>query len=212
MEVKNKIIEGASTLFHKYGVRSVSMDDIARYLSMSKKTLYQYFKDKDELVTLGMQAHMEQEKAEFQEIANNAHNAIHEMAGVTKLMRKNMKGINPSLLFDLQKYHPNAWNVWLDFKENYIKDSVVSTLQKGMEQGLFRDEIDPEVMAIFRVEQVQMAFDDRVFPADKFNFKNVQMSFLDHFIHGLVNDKGRELLKKYLDQETKTNSIHQHEN
>ncbi|MEM7107535.1 MAG: TetR/AcrR family transcriptional regulator [Bacteroidota bacterium] len=212
MEIKNKIIEGATTLFHKYGVRSVSMDDIARYLSMSKKTLYQYFKDKDELVTLGMRAHMEQEKSEFEEIVDHADNAIHEMASVTKLMRKNMKDINPSLLYDLQKYHPNAWNVWLDFKDNYIKDSVVSTLRRGVEQGLFRDEIDPEIMAIFRVEQVQMAFNDQVFPSDKFNFKEVQISFLDHFIYGLVNDKGRVLFQKYLDQETKTNSIEQHEN
>ncbi|MEM9857381.1 MAG: TetR/AcrR family transcriptional regulator [Bacteroidota bacterium] len=212
MEVRNKIVEGASSLFHRYGVRSVSMDDIARNLSMSKKTLYQYFKDKDELVTVGMQLHMEEEKAEYQEIVDNAKDAIHEMTGVTKCMRKNMSDLNPSLLFDLQKYHPSAWNVWLDFKDNYIKGAIASALKRGVEQGLFRKEINPEIMAIFRVEQVQMAFDDRVFPTNKFNFRDVQLFFLDHFIHGLVNDKGRLLLKEYLDQETKTNTIEQHEN
>lgn len=207
MEVKDKIIEGASFLFHKYGVRSVSMDDIARHLSMSKKTLYQYFKDKDELVTIGIQRHMEKEKAEYQEIEATAKDAIHEMTGVSQCMRKNLRDLNASLLFDLQKYHPKAWGVWLDFKDNYIKDSIVATLCRGVEQGLFRKEIDPEVMAIFRVEQVQMAFDDRIFPANKYDFKEVQMKFLDHFIHGIVNEKGRKLLTQYLEQETKTNPI-----
>lgn len=212
MEVKDKIVEGASFLFHKYGVRSVSMDDIARHLSMSKKTLYQYFKDKDELVTTGMMLHMEREKEEYAEIEANSKDAIQEMASVTKCMRKNLSDLNPALLFDLQKYHPNAWNVWLEFKNNHIKNSIVATLRRGVEQGLFRKNIHPEIMAIFRVEQVQMAFDDRVFPTTKFDFKEVQLNFLDHFIHGLVNDKGRELLEKYLIQDTKTNSIHQHEN
>ena len=208
MEVKDKIVEGASFLFHKYGVRSVSMDDIARHLSMSKKTLYQYFKDKDELVTIGIQLHMENEKSEYQQIEDNAKDAIHEMTGLIFLILKNLRVLNPGVLFDLQKYHPNAWNVWLDFKHNYIKDSIVATLRRGVEQGLFRKEIDPEVMAIFRVEQVQIAFDDRIFPTDKFDFKEVQIKFLDHFVHGIVNDKGRKLLSQYLEQETKTNSIH----
>ncbi len=214
MEVKDKIVEGASVLFHKYGVRSVSMDDIARHLTMSKKTLYQYFKDKDELVTTGIYIHMEKEKADFLKIEDQASDAIEEMVKVTICMRKNLRDINQSLLFDLQKYHPKAWAVWLNFKNDYIKNSVVRNLKRGIEQGLFRKDINPEIMAIFRVEQVQMAFDDRIFSADKFDFKDVQMSFLDHFIHGVVNDKGRKLLNQYIEQEnqTKTNPILTDEN
>ncbi|TRX49192.1 TetR/AcrR family transcriptional regulator [Fulvivirga sp. M361] len=207
MEIKRKIVEGASELFHKYGVRSVSMDDIARHLSMSKKTVYQYYKDKDELVTIGMSLHMEKEKEEYQEIESKAHDAIEEMAMLSTCLRRDLRDINHSLLFDLQKYHPKAWQVWLNFKNDFIKNSISDNVKRGMEQGLFRKDVDPEVMAILRVEQVQMAFDDRIFPADKFDFREVQIDFFDHFIHGLVNEKGKKLLDKYLEQENNSKTI-----
>lgn len=188
-------------MFTRYGVRSVSMDDIARQLSVSKKTIYQYFKDKDEIVTMAVQAHMEHEKKEYEEIANCSHNALEELSKVCSCMRKDFKDMNPSLLFDLQKYHPDAWNVWLQFKNEHIKNQIVSNLKRGVEEGYFRKEIDPEFLAILRVEQVQLVFDNQIFPADKFNLKETQMKLMDHFVHGLVTEKGRKLYMSYLEKE-----------
>nr|WP_281349583.1 TetR/AcrR family transcriptional regulator [Fulvivirga aurantia] len=187
-------------MFHKYGIRSVSMDDIARHLTVSKKTIYQYFKDKDEIVTLTLRAHMEMEMKEYDEVFEVATNAVEELALVSKCMRKDFKDMNPSLLFDMQKYHPGAWKIWLDFKNEFIKDHVVSNLKRGIEEGYFRKDIDVEVMAIFRVEQVQLAFDDSVFPSDQFDFKKVQMQFFNHFVHGIVTEKGLELFEAYLEK------------
>jgi len=201
VEIKDKIAAGASELFHKYGIRSVSMDDIARNLSMSKKTLYQYYKDKDELVTVGIKQHMEMEKSEYDEIFQNAHDAIEELALVSRCIRKNLKDINSSLLFDLQKYHPKAWSIWKDFKNHYIKDSIAKNIERGMSEGHFRAEIDPETLAILRVEQIEMGFDNRIFPSDKFNFREVQMICLDHFIHGIVTEEGRKLFQEYLQKQ-----------
>lgn len=189
------------------------MDDIARHLSMSKKTLYQYYKDKDELVTIGMSLHMEKEKEEYEEVERKAQDAIEEMAMISSCMRRDLRDMNPSLLFDLQKYHPRAWQVWLDFKNDFIKNSISQNVKRGIEQGLFREDVDPEIMAILRVEQVQMAFDDRIFPSDKFDFRTVQMDFFDHFIHGLVNEKGKKLLDTYLEQQNNPKTItSSHEN
>ena len=190
------------------------MDDIARHLSMSKKTLYQYFKDKDDLVTTCMKVYMEQEKEEFKSIEKLSVDALQEMALFTRCMRKNMKDTSAAMLFDLQKYHPNAWKVWTDFKNEFTKNYIVRNLERGIEEGLFRKEIDPETMAILRVEQVEMAFDDRVYPSSKFDFRQIQMAFFDHFVHGLVTDEGRKVFLQYMEQEsdTKTNSIIPHEN
>lgn len=201
MEIKEKIIAGAGELFTRYGVRSVSMDDIARQLSVSKKTIYQYFKDKDEIVTMAMHAHMEREKQEYEEIASCSHNALEELSKVCSCMRKDFKDMNPSLLFDLQKYHPDAWNVWLQFKNEHIKNQIVRNLKRGVEEGYFRKEIDPEFLAILRVEQVQLIFDNQIFPADLFNLKEAQMKLMDHFVHGLVTEKGRKLYMSYLEKE-----------
>lgn len=197
MEINERIIVAADSLFMKYGARSVTMDDIARELSVSKKTIYQYYKDKDEIVTLVSQAHIEQEKKEFTEIYESSNNAIEEIFKISQCIRKMVTEINPSLLYDLQKYHRKAWDLYLDYKTEFIKNSVVNNLQRGIKEGCYREEIDVEVIATFRVEQVQMAFDDKIFPRNKFNFSEVQMQLLNHFIHGLLTDKGRKLYKDY---------------
>lgn len=78
-------------------------------------------------------------------------------------------------------------------------------LERGIEEGYFREEIDPEFLARLRVEQVQLVFDDRIFPTDQFNLKETQMKLFDHFVHGIVTEKGRKLYKKYLENEKSFN-------
>jgi len=197
MEINERIIVAAESLFMKYGARSVTMDDIARELSVSKKTIYQYYTDKDEIVTLVSQAHIDQEKEDFNKIFETSHNAIEEMFKMSQCMRKIVTEINPSLLFDLQKYHRKAWDLYLVYKTEFIKNSVVNNLSKGIEEGYYREEIDVEIIATYRVEQVQMAFDNKIFTRNKFNFLVVQMQLFDHFLHGLLTDKGRKLYKNY---------------
>jgi len=197
MEINERIIIAAESLFMKYGARSVTMDDIARELSVSKKTIYQYYTDKDEIVTLVSQAHIDQEKEDFNKIFETSHNAIEEMFKMSQCMRKIVTEINPSLLFDLQKYHRKAWDLYLVYKTEFIKNSVVNNLSKGIEEGYYREEIDVEIIATYRVEQVQMAFDNKIFTRNKFNFLVVQMQLFDHFLHGLLTDKGRKLYKNY---------------
>lgn len=197
MEINERIIAGAGALFMKYGARSVTMDDIARDLSVSKKTIYQYYKDKDEIVTLASQLHIEQEKKEFVSIEASSHSAIEEMVKISQCIRKIVGQVNPSLLYDLQKYHRKAWDLYLDYKNEFIKDSVVNNLERGIKEGCYRKEIDVEVIATHRVEQVQMAFDDKIFPRNKFNFSEVQMQLFDHFLQGLLTDHGRKSHKDY---------------
>ncbi len=204
MTLEQKIIAGAGDLFHKYGIRSVTMDDIARHLSVSKKTIYQFYKDKDEIVLLSLKAHMDQLKLEYDEIFLNSANAIEELSRVSKCMRKDFKDMNPALLFDMRKYHPNAWQMWVDFKNEYIKNQVMTNLIKGIKEGYYRDTLNPEVLARLRVELVQLAFDESIFPTDKFNLKELQLQFFDHFIHGIVTEKGRLLYHEYLENEQST--------
>ena len=200
METRAKIIKGAAELFTKYGVRSVTMDDIARELSISKKTIYQYFKDKDEIVLMAVQSHAENEKEDYNYIFNRSRNPIEELTLMTRCMRDDFRDMNPSLIFDLQKYHPQAWKVIEDFKNSYIKNALVRNLRDGIEQGLYRENMDPEVLAIMRLEQVQLAFDSRLFPPDKFNLADTQLQFLSHYVNGIVTEKGRELYLEYLNK------------
>jgi TetR/AcrR family transcriptional regulator, cholesterol catabolism regulator len=196
-DIKDKILKGAMELFLKYGVRSVSMDDIARHLAVSKKTIYQYFTDKDDVVSRVASNHLEKTRTEFDAYRTNSKNAIDELVTISRCLKKDMQEMNPSLLFDLHKYHPKAWNVWLEHKNKYIRDSVVKNLVQGIEEGYFRPEINPEVLAAVRLELVQLGFDELVFPHDKFNLAVVQVQIFEHFIYGLLTDKGRKLYEKY---------------
>ena len=199
--MKDKIIETAGDLFMKYGVRSVTMDDIARENAISKKTIYQFFKDKDDVVNHVAALHLEHEKQEYDEIHSSSHNALEELAKINHCIRKNFREMNPSLLYDLQKYHREAWNIFEEFKHVYIKNSVADNLRKGIAQGHFRSDIDPEIMANFRVEVVEMAFNESIFPQEKFDFRSVQMQLFDHYVQGIVTEEGRRLYEEYLEKE-----------
>ncbi|HEX6226160.1 MAG TPA: TetR/AcrR family transcriptional regulator [Chryseolinea sp.] len=197
LDIKKKILKAAESLFMKYGVRSISMDDISRHLAVSKKTLYQHFADKEDIVSMACQAHIETMAAQFLEITRNSKNAIDELTKISRCLKKNTEDTNPSLLFDLQKYHPKAWSVWLNHKHKFIRDSVIRNLRQGIEEGHYRPEINVDIIAAMRLELVQLPFDDNVFPTSRFKIAEVQMQIFDHFVHGIVTDKGKKLYQKY---------------
>lgn len=196
-QTKDRILQGALELFLKYGVRSVSMDDIARHLSISKKTIYQYFIDKDDIVTQGCSHYMDHTKASFDELVKVSKNALDELMRIQNYMRKNMQELNPALLFDLKKYHSKAYHGWLDHKNKDIRESVVRNLKQGMEEGLYRNNLNPEILATLRIESIQWVYDGNIAPNEKFKLVDIQMQMLDHFMYGLLTDKGRKLYEKY---------------
>lgn len=201
MEIKDRIIEHAEKLFMRYGVKSVTMDDIASDLAISKKTIYQYFKDKDDIVLAATKNHIDEERKEFEEIYVTSENAIEEIFRVSKCLRKNVRNINPVLLHDLNRYHSNAWNQWLEFKDDFIFNSIRMNLKKGIQQGFFRNEINVDIMSRLRLMQVQMSFDPDVFPLDQYDLYEVQTQLFDLFLYGILTHKGKDLYHQYLEQE-----------
>lgn len=196
-DVRNKLLKGAEELFMRYGVRSITMDEIARHLSISKKTLYQYFADKDDIVASVTGTHLNRERQEYENNTTNAKNAVEELVNLSLCLKQNLKGMNPSLLFDLQKYHHRAWQIWTEFKTVFIRNSVVNNLKRGIEEGLYRPEISPDILAVVRIESVQLGFDEQLFPRDRYDLTTVQLNILEHFIHGLLTEKGKKLYLKY---------------
>jgi AcrR family transcriptional regulator len=206
VNIKDKIQKGAEDLFMRYGVRSISMDDIARHLSVSKKTLYQHFSDKEDIVTVTCNSQLSRHAEEFLAIRKTAKNAIDELVLLSVCLKRNMQDINPSLLYDLQKYHPKAWSAWMNHKNQFIRETVVRNLKQGIEEGYFRPEMDAEVIASLRLEMVQLAFNEEIFPRERFRLPDVQMQIFDHFVFGLLTGKGRKLYLK-CKQENKTETI-----
>lgn len=197
METRETILETANRLFLQYGIRSITMDDIAKELSISKKTIYQYFSDKDEVVELSMQHYMEQQKVIFEEMQQKATNTLEELYYISQHIKTGFQNISMSALFDIQKHYPKVWQMFLVYKEEVFKKTMTDTINRGIQEGYFRSDVEPELMALLRFEQIQMCFNPSIFPKDKYNFSEMQTHFLMHFIHGMLTDKGRELLKTY---------------
>ena len=195
--MKEKILEEAGHLYMQYGVRSVTMDDIANSLSVSKKTIYQYFKDKDEIVTQSIFALIERDKQEFRNISDEAENVIEEFHLVSLCVRRMVDEINPSLLFDLKKYHTRAWEIYLNYKEDFIFNMVFDNMEKGKKEGYFRKEVNPNILARLRVEEIEMSFDNKVFPRNKFDFTEIHVQLLKHFLYGIMTDTGIKLFESY---------------
>jgi TetR/AcrR family transcriptional regulator, cholesterol catabolism regulator len=196
-DIKTKILKGAEELYMRYGVRSISMDDIARHLSVSKKTLYLHFADKDELVTMVSRGHLERNILQFDTIRDESKNPIEELARLSVCMKMNMESMNPAVMFDLQKFHPKAWNEFIQFKNKHLRESIVRNLNQGIELGYVRPEVNPEILAPIRIETVQLAFNNELFSVGQYSLAEVQAHLFDHFVYGIVTEKGRKLYEKF---------------
>jgi AcrR family transcriptional regulator len=200
IDTKENVLCAVADLFLKYGVRSVSMDDIAHHQGISKKTIYQYFEDKNDLVNQVSTMLLEARMTEYSANSDRASNAIEELYTMSKLLRKHFSEINPSLMYDVQKYHPRAWELFLKHENDVVYHSVMDNLERGIKEGYFRAEINARVLARIRVEQIHISFDERLFPKDQFDFTDVQVQLFDHYVHGLLTESGLELYKNYQKQ------------
>jgi TetR/AcrR family transcriptional regulator, cholesterol catabolism regulator len=203
MEPKERILVRAHELFNKYGIRSVSMDDLSAGLGMSKKTLYQYFSDKEELVDACFSGVMEHNRHQCLADQKRAENPIHEIFLAFDMTQEMFAEMNPSVLYDLQKYHPAAFKKFHEFKYTFLYKVITSNLERGIKEELYRPEIDVDVMARLRIESVMLPFNADVFPNNRTHLIHIEQQIFEHFLYGLVTAKGQKLIQKYKNQRTK---------
>jgi TetR/AcrR family transcriptional regulator, cholesterol catabolism regulator len=197
METKDRVLQGAEELFFKYGIKSVTMDDIAKHLSISKKTIYQFYNDKNEIVDTLMKLKLEEDKVTIQKIHVESDNVITEVFGLMKHMSQMFSKLNPNVFYDLQKYHPESWKLFNAFKEDCMETMVENAIKKGAKDGLVRADINTKIIARLRMEEIQLGFNANIFPPDKYKIVDVQLELLDHFLHGICTLKGHKLINKY---------------
>jgi len=192
-----RIIEGGEDLFLKAGIKSVTMDDIARHLGISKKTIYHFFKDKNELVMALVKKKLKEDEDQMSDIISRSTNVIEEMINMMKCSEDIFSRINPIVIHDMQKYHPDAWKQFQNFKADVLIRTLEELLVKGIKQGYIRPELDVKIIARMRVAQVEMGFDTSQFPIAEFSPWKVQTQFLEHFNYGICTLKGYQLLDQY---------------
>lgn len=196
MAEEDKILERCERLFLRYGIRSVTMDDVAHELGISKKTLYQYFSNKEDLVHRVTEYHFEQESRNAEKIRREAKNAIEEMFGIVRWMNEFSKDLHPGILYDLKKYHSESWQVFLDYRNNVIYACIRENVERGKKEGLYREELIADFIARMYIAKVEMFIDPEIFPPDKYPPQKTYSIFMDYHIRGIATARGIKYLAK----------------
>jgi TetR/AcrR family transcriptional regulator, cholesterol catabolism regulator len=195
--VKNRIKQKAHDLFMQYGVRSVTMDEIAVQLGVSKKTLYQYYADKDELVDAVILDVLTVNQDSCLKDRSMAKNAIHEVFLAIDMMQEMFQDMNPSVLFELEKYYPKAFEKFTKHKYSFLYKVMQENIERGIAEELYRSDIDVEIQVKMRLENMMIPFNQMVFPKNKFDLIKVETELTTHFLYGLATIKGYKLITKY---------------
>ena len=198
MDVQTQIINKAEDLFLRYGLKSVTMDDIARKLGISKKTLYQYVENKTDLVSKIMLAHIEEEKAMMEEVSTNSGNAIEEMFKVARYALQQLRKLSPTLVYDLQKYYGDIWILLQKLHREHGQQMIRENIERGKKQGVYRADINEDIMAKLYVSNTFTLVDEDVFPLKNYNKEKLFIEFIKYHIHGIASEKGLELYKNYI--------------
>jgi AcrR family transcriptional regulator len=198
--MKNKILQGAYELFYRHGVKRITMDDIASHMGISKKTIYENYKNKDDVVLALIKRELEQQKKDLQLIHKKSENSISEIIGLMSYLANKFSQINPGMFYDLQRYHSDSWKYFREFKEGTVQGFIEANLKHGVKDGLYRKDINIPILARMRLEQIEMCFNPNLFPQNEFRIADVCMEVLNHFVYGIVSLKGYRLIEPYKKQ------------
>lgn len=188
-------------LFMRYGIKSMTMDDISRHLGVSKKTLYLYVTDKNDLVYKVMEGVINREKAVANELCEKHENAIDMLFELSKDVAQKFGRIHPSINYDLEKYHPEAWKIFTEFRTVFITKCVEDNIERGIRQGLYRDNLDPYLIARFHSSKMHLCSDGETFPPDRYTFSRIHLEMMRYHIRGIASEKGLEYLKEKVKKE-----------
>lgn len=166
------------------------MDDIAKELGISKRTIYQHYTDKEAILKMVIEEELGSQQCEMEELGVITDNPIDQMIQATDQMRTAMAQMNPALLYDLKKYYPDSWGLFQSYKYEFIMKGIRDNLMNGIATGFYRPDLNVDVLARLRIEEFEIAFDPNIFPPDKFHMMDVQMQFVHHFLRGIMTEQG----------------------
>lgn len=202
-EKEMKIIIGAAEQFMKFGIKSMNMDDIARALGISKRTLYQYVTDKNDLVSKAMQLHCNLEDEALNVIFAKNLNAIDEIFEVSQFISDLLSKVHPSIHYDMEKYHPQVLQEMTSCRHKAVYECIHSNIEKGKSEGLYREDVNSDVIAKIYIAKMDVVYDGQLFPPSEISFAEVYLEYMRYHIRGMASAKGIEYLIEKVKEETK---------
>jgi AcrR family transcriptional regulator len=199
-ELEN-ILERISCLYRKYGIKSVTMDDVARELGISKKTLYLHFSDKDDLVLQVLNYEGRNRATEFKKIYERNLNAIEELLEVNRYMNHMMRDHSTVIDYDLKKYYPEHYTKTQEMRRAKMYESVINNMKKGKKEGLFRADLNEEIIAKLHVSRIMCMTENSYFSTTELSSPEVFSEVIIYHIRGIANENGIKILEENLVKE-----------
>ncbi len=199
MELRERIIGEATDRFFRFGIRNVTMDEIAASLGVSKRTVYENFKDKTELVHSCMDELARQQDLKNEQVVSDSGSVVETIFILMQEGIKIMNAINPVFFSDLRKFYPD---IWKSVHEESIKTNYRMThklLNKGLEEGLFRKDINLTIVSKLFQEQMNLISDEKIFPREEFNHAEVFKNLVISFMRGISTSRGIEIIDSIME-------------
>jgi AcrR family transcriptional regulator len=193
---EKKLLLKIRELMFKLGIKSLTMDDIAQNMGISKKTIYQYVENKAELVSKVMDITLDEQRIACARFMNNEGNAIDQLLEMYIQNSKLMLEINPALIFELNKYFPDSWSKLFVFRNEFIFNTVRANLEHGIKSGLYRYDMDIDIIAKLYTGRTLDIFNQDMFPPTRYPNRLVFRQMFIYHIRGIASTKGLEYLEK----------------
>lgn len=208
IDPKERIKLAAHELIMKYSMRTVSMDDIANSVGMSKKTVYQYFKDKDDLVTEVVESVIAENRCFCDKHLEKSENAVHEIFLAMKMMIEMFESMNPNIIYEMQKYHSRAFRRFQEYKTQFLLSQLENNIIRGIAEELYRPELNAKILSRYRIETMFIPFQpefQRSLPEE--TLLALHDEIILNFLFGMVTPKGYKLAVKYMAELAKKSKI-----
>ncbi len=196
-----EIIEKARNLSFTYGIKNMSIDDMCNKLGISKKTFYKYFKNKTDLVEKVLEFERERFKSIFVEYDFEGVNAIDILLTVSKEIALRFKDVTPSLTFELKKYYPELYQKHFEARIDFIFEKIKINLTKGINQGIYRDDLSIELIARLYISRLIDIHDPEFFPPEKYSFEIFFDVMFENFIRGIAKPEGIKYYEKQFEKQ-----------
>jgi AcrR family transcriptional regulator len=203
MEIRERILTEAFSLFTKFGIRSVTMDQIASSLGISKRTLYENFNDKNTLLSEGIEYFRKKMYNEANDLLKSSANVIESLYFIGKHGEEMRKRANPLFFVDLRKFYPEIHATISDRSRRREYSIMLTLIKKGMADGIFRKDLNPEIVNEFWHEIMNIFMNEEIFPVDRYSREDLLKNMILPYLTGISSEKGRELIRKYFQNEIK---------
>ncbi len=198
--MKNKVLTKASDLFLKYGFKSVTMDDIAKELGMSKKTIYSHYATKNKLVQDVAHYVLDQINKGISCICSTSKNPIEELFEIKSMVNSVLKNNKVSPQYQLEKYYPKIFKSLKQKQFESVIGCITNNLKTGIEQGFYRKNLHINFITRIYYNGSSGIQDEELFPKTDFEVSFLLDNFMEYHIRAIATEKGIKTLNKILNK------------